>query len=275
MNKIFVRFFSIFLSAFVVSGFIPHLDYSPISNAKTNDTNVSPESSFEANLPIISYITEAPSLVYRADRREPAEIFEIGFQVPGKGINENIMDHVRAFSLRKAIKGLPEEQRQLLEGTTNFVSTASTLDSASNFLPNLLDRKPEEQNDPEGWVYVIEPDENFFSVNNSIKNSYDTGERSLAETAKKYLEVYNEENEWVAKGGIPRERIIGAIPNKAINRNKEVSIENNIIESFTGIINNDKYYTESSTKPSVDPFPITESSYFERIKANKTLVPAE
>lgn len=175
MNKFFVRFPGIFLSAFAISGFVPHFEYSPNSHAESNNivSDFNPTSDY--NYLAVPGENEIPALVYRADMRDPVKIFRTGFQLPGAGINNNLLDQVRGTSAYKVFSGGSPEQKKYLRGTTNFISTSASFESSMFFLPNLYERKTlEEKAKSEGFVYIIQPDDKFFSANKSLIHAEET-----------------------------------------------------------------------------------------------------
>lgn len=231
MKKIFTRFLSITLCFFIISSDLTYFGETPKAQAEKAPENLH-------NLELLNNSEEIPSLLYRVDSRNPTEIFESGFQIPGSGVNENLLDHVNGFSL---IDGTAD-----LAKTTNFVSTSTDISMAAKWIRT---------KDIDVWVYAIEPDISFYSINSSLENAAkNNADPLLRRWSNRVLDAFGNQSEWVARGGIKTENIVGAIPYRA-------SIDGSRIPDIAGIINNDLNYVESTTSPSSDPFPITEVSH--------------
>lgn len=143
--------------------------------------------------------TGAPTCVYRVDTRAPEEIFEEGFAVPGSGTNNNLLDHVRGRSTLQA------------KGTTNFISTSTSLEYVRNYAGRLT------PGGNDGWIYVIQPDLNFYDVRASLERATNSSSKAVRSAAKDALKFYKEQSEWAARGSIRPQLVQAAVPVKLVN----------------------------------------------------------
>lgn len=91
---------------------------------------------------------------------------------------------------------------------------------------------------------------------------------------------FSQEREWASVGSIPKERIIGAFPQSALNRpdyeyaaEHEDTKSSRIKDSKKFIKNNN--YIPAVTKPSLNVLPIKESSYLHKLKKQDIIFPDE
>ncbi|MCM6778460.1 hypothetical protein NDR87_33740 [Nocardia sp. CDC159] len=148
---------------------------------------------------------KVPKIVYRIDTRGPEEIFRDGFRVPGVGTNDSVLDHIWGHSTRAGGESAGEAANK--KGTTNLVSTTSELNEvATQWLASQFSLEPGQR----PWVYVIRPDENFYSVRITLDKLKDIGSAKEKESAELALQSVGYHYEWDARGGIRPERVHSA-----------------------------------------------------------------
>ena len=132
---------------------------------------------------------DPPDFVYRADFREPSNLFRNGMRHLGD--NFDLMDHVRGASSNAGdLKN------------TAFVATTSEEAVARRFGIGLLWSTPDAG--PFIYVYTIRATEFFYEVDASLRKAYkETGSRGYLSLA----DMFKAEKEWVAYQGIRRSLI--------------------------------------------------------------------
>lgn len=164
---------------------------------------------------------------YRVDTRPPNEIFEQGFQP--RGINADLLSHVRGMTAGARYDSLAEPSA--------FVATTTSIKVVKHLAWAILHDivRPGES----VWIYEVQPDNNSFSVDTSFRlaiemlldnDNNDSEVESKTSTSKsskidsirrrinsirrraialfiEYYELYRNQREYVALGGIGREDI--------------------------------------------------------------------
>ncbi|GGM54403.1 hypothetical protein GCM10012275_26900 [Longimycelium tulufanense] len=147
-----------------------------------------------------------PKIVYRIDTRSPEEIFNQGFQIPGTGTNNSVLDHIWGESTKSA-KG-PKA------GTTNLVSTTSDLNEvAIQWQAGQFELAPGKR----PWIYVIRPDENFYSVRLTLEKILKDGSPTEQASAREALKKVGYHYEWDAHGGIKPKQVHSAFQIDVVN----------------------------------------------------------
>ncbi|MGG7568866.1 enterotoxin A family protein [Streptomyces sirii] len=176
--------------------------------------------------------------MYRVDTRPPEEIFAKGFSVPGPGTNSNLLDHVNGRSTLQSSSGL--------KGTTNFVSTSTSVEYAMNYAGRLR------AGGSEGWVYVVQPDRNFYNVRASLERAANNAQPGVAQAAKDTLKYFGSQEEWAALGPIRSEFVQYAVPVKMVNKLPE--------PDWNRLVSNENYRPGTDTQASSIPYRITRST---------------
>ena len=172
---------------------------------------------------------DPPSFVYRADFREPSDIFLHGFQHLGD--NDNLVDHVIDDSCSSGKKK-----------NSAFVATSLDENMATEFGLNLLWTTP-----GAGFficVYKIPATEFFYDAIESLRKAY-------KETGKKHflnlVETFEEEQEWVAYHGVPREQIFSAFTYKKGSKMGTAEL---------AVKENNDFYVSENTRGNRDVYPV-------------------
>lgn len=177
---------------------------------------------------ICSNIYAAPSIVYRMDKREPADIFEEGFK--SWGTNDNLLEHIEGISMG------------VTDGSGSaFVSTTSDRQYALDFAQAVRLQN--------FYIYDIRPTDNFYSLNITFSH--------FAQTDPGYNQIlYNFEssNEYAAFNGISNSQIIRAT---------RYVVENNVATPSQVFVNN--AYVNAITTANTQPYPHMYSSEVETI----------
>ena len=131
-----------------------------------------------------------PTIVYRADFREPSNIFNNGFRA--LGINTDLLGHVSGNSCHSG----PLKN-------TAFVATTAEEKFGLDFGFSLLWTTPDAG--PFIYVYKIRATEFFYDINTSLEKAHKvTGDDQYSDA----IMIFGHEAEWVAYNGIPRDLIM-------------------------------------------------------------------
>ncbi|GGM58857.1 hypothetical protein GCM10012275_32590 [Longimycelium tulufanense] len=145
-------------------------------------------------------VNDQPQCVYRVDTRSPDDIFGQGFEVPGSGANDNLLDHVSGRSVRQA------------DGTTNFVSTSTDVNYVMGYAGRLWSPAGGGRPERTPWVYIIRPDRNFYDVRASLEAANRNGSPAVRQATSDALRLYGNQAEWASRGSIAPELIQYAVP---------------------------------------------------------------
>ncbi|CAK7193132.1 hypothetical protein COMNV_01345 [Commensalibacter sp. Nvir] len=139
----------------------------------------------------ITFAADAYSTVYRVDDRAPEVVFASGFQPHGTNINVEM--HLTGWS-----SGVPSANRTR---DSAFISTTVNGDEAQNFMESQI------QSGSNYYIYDIEPDQNFYSADETM---HYIAERQQVSLAIEFEDMLTREEEYFAVGGIRGDQIRGA-----------------------------------------------------------------
>ena len=177
---------------------------------------------------VVQAVDDPPQFVYRMDFREPAIIFDKGFEALGN--NNNLYDHVSGKSCNNGA------------ANTAFVATTSDKQFAIDWVKNSFcssKRKTAEKY----YVYKIRATEKFY---NAYASLLETGKKKDSQLANRF----KNENEWLALDGVPASQIekadIYSIPGYVLIDTEMNPHYNEISE---GSANSDPYIPEPKEQP--------------------------
>ncbi|OAT22576.1 enterotoxin A family protein [Proteus myxofaciens] len=147
-----------------------------------------------------------PEVVYRVDSRSPNDIFTNGFHTWGS--NTELLHHLVGDTSRNHTDGL--------------ISTTSSLDAA---LQIAADTMPIEGD--ESWLYLIVPNNNFYSVNDSLLNAATNHNisESISNQSLNFYTRFNWQLEYASRGNINSSQIVLAGQLRNVN-GRIVSVDN-------------------------------------------------
>ena len=146
-------------------------------------------------------------VVYRADSRNITEIEDTAGMWPRTGAipDDDLAHHFEGESIENH--------------TSNFISTSSSLQIAVDHAESMIRAGNDDENYdgdyPENftyYIYMIRPDSNFYNVDESFIHARNTSTNAIRTSRLNYLiNSYLGMNEWVARGGVPHQRIIARV----------------------------------------------------------------
>ena len=179
---------------------------------------------------VLSKQDEVPQTVYRADFRDPDEIFAHGFRTLGN--NDDLFDHVSGTSCQSGAN-----QNSAFTATTSVEKFARKWCSDNLWSGQGGSRFM--------YVYEIRATKNFYNAYNSLMNTFHQTKKT---EYKSLAEMFKAENEWVAYKGVPRDLVKGATKyekGEAPTKLKQVSERIN------------PFYSEANTAGNKDPFQVS------------------
>lgn len=130
-----------------------------------------------------------PEFVYRGTEVPPEEAFKNGF--PSRGNNLDVVQHVHGLSCSRS-------------RDSAFVPTSASEAVAHSFVRSQL-----HHNNPVAYVYRIRASDNFYSAVASLMSAY---HRTHDERYRRTADLFGDQQEWLANGGIPASQIYSVIP---------------------------------------------------------------
>lgn len=173
------------------------------------------------------------STVYRADSREPGDVFVKGFSA--WGLNMNFNSHILGVSGRRGTRD------------SAFIPTTSSQNAANRFATDLLNVSSEGL----AYVYNIRPVTNFYSALDTIYHIYDSAGVRVPDTLRATLAS---EQEYSAYQHIPTELIRSVtIYSRAENGSISTRVENNPNYIQSDSHSNENPFTSGEQEPNVRP----------------------
>jgi hypothetical protein len=149
----------------------------------------------------------APAEVFRVDDRDPSVIFQAGFRPWGS--NTNLVEHLEGSTCNN----VENPAAAGVQGSI-YVSTSDDRQVAMNVVRVRLRQMVRANVPPVVWMYTIRATSNVYSV----ARTFEAGNQNLA--AGRYQTTYRQAlvlREWVVRGPVPRDMIVGAQRYELIN----------------------------------------------------------
>lgn len=147
-----------------------------------------------------------PAQVFRVDDRNPSVIFQAGFHA--WGVNTNLLEHIEGSTCN-----FPEATRPVVTGST-YISTSEDTQVAMNVVRVRLRQMIRAAQPAVVWMYTIRATQNVFNVARTFEASGQTLGAGRLQPAYRTAVVLRE---WVFRGDLPRDLIVGAQRYEMIN----------------------------------------------------------
>jgi pertussis toxin subunit 1 len=154
---------------------------------------------------VASAVQAAPDQVFRVDDRNPSVIFQAGFRTWGS--NSNLLEHIEGSTCN-----VPGTARAA-EGS-NYISTSQTAEAARNVARVRLRQMVDAHLAPVVWMYTIRATPAVYNVARTFEASGQTLGTGRLQPAYRAAVALNE---WVVRGPITRDLIVGAQQYELVN----------------------------------------------------------